>query len=365
MKKNEIIVTYGTNYKQMAKGLLLAAEIEKHIGDPDRRIGIKPNVLDACPAEDGATTHPQVVAGIIEYLQERGFDRLVIMEGSWVGGRTKEAFAACGYEDISRTYKVPLIDTQAEAGVMTECGGMDISICESVKNIDFLINVPVLKGHCQTVVTCALKNMKGLIPNTEKRRFHTLGLHDPIAHLNVGIRQNFILVDSICGDPNFEDGGHPFVTNRMYAAIDPVLCDAYGCELLGHAPAEVGYIAKAQKLGVGSSDLSQAKVRILQNYDKKPRMPVTDLVTKLSDNVEEVESCSACYAYLMPALEQLDQEGLLSGLQDKICIGQGYRGCGGVLGVGNCTRLFEHTLAGCPPVESEIYAFLKAYIQNR
>ena len=37
---------------------------------------------------------------------------------------------------------------------------MELNVCERVKEIDFLINVPVLKGHCQTKITCALKNMK-------------------------------------------------------------------------------------------------------------------------------------------------------------------------------------------------------------
>ena len=55
---------------------------------------------------------------------------------------------------------------------------MKLNVCERAANIDFLINVPVLKGHCQTKITCALKNMKGLIPNTEKRHFHAMGLHE-------------------------------------------------------------------------------------------------------------------------------------------------------------------------------------------
>lgn len=68
---------------------------------------------------------------------------------------------------------------------------MKLNVCERAANIDFLINVPVLKGHCQTKITCALKNMKGLIPNTEKRHFHAMGLHEPIAHLNAGAPSGF------------------------------------------------------------------------------------------------------------------------------------------------------------------------------
>ena len=89
---------------------------------------------------------------------------------------------------------------QLDESSEVDCAGMRLQICSSVRKLDFLINVPVLKGHCQTKITCALKNMKGLIPNKEKRHFHKLGLHKPIAHLNVGIHQDFIVVDNICGD---------------------------------------------------------------------------------------------------------------------------------------------------------------------
>ena len=83
---------------------------------------------------------------------------------------------------------------------------------------------------------------------------------------------------------------------------------------------------------------------------------------RLAENVNEVESCSACYGYLIPALQMLDEEGLLDQLKEKICIGQGYKGRTGELGIGNCTRLFGHTCEGCPPTENQMYSFLKHYI---
>lgn len=68
----------------------------------------------------------------------------------------------------------------------------------------FLINMPVLKGSGQTHIVCTRKSAKGLIPNSEKRCFHAPG-----AHLNALVRWDFILVDSICGDLDFEEGGSP------------------------------------------------------------------------------------------------------------------------------------------------------------
>jgi len=364
MNKNEIFMIYGQDMKRMAKELLKAAAIEQMIGNPGKRIGIKPNLVDAYPADMGSTTHPQIIEGIIEYLKEKGFFNLVIAEGSWVGGATAESFDVCGYRELSEKYGVPLVDTQKDTFYTCDCGDIKLNICSCVKDIDFLINVPVLKGHCQTKMTCALKNMKGLIPNAEKRRFHSMGLHKPIAYLNKGIRQDFILVDSICGDWDFEDGGNPIYTNQMYAAADPVLCDVFGCQLLKRDAKDVEKIQMAAEAGIGSTDLSSAKITYLNHPEQEVDVPITNKVLRLSEMAEEVESCSACYGYLLPAFDMLDQEGLLEQLKDKVCIGQGYRGKTGVLGVGSCTSCFQHHLPGCPPLETEMYEFLKNYIIN-
>lgn len=361
MQKKEIIVIYGNEYIKMTKELLEKADLAGMIGGKGKRIGIKPNLVSPVPAEEGATTHLEVVEGLLQYLKEHGFHNIAIMEGSWVGEKTENAFQVCGYRKLADRYGAELIDAQKEAAVETDCAGMKLHICRCAFNVDYMINVPVMKGHCQTRITCALKNMKGLIPNAEKRRFHAKGLHKPIAHLAVGIRQDFILVDSICGDLSFEDGGNPTVMNRLFAAADPVLCDAYVCRLLQYKTEEVPYIGLAEKLGAGCADLSEASVKELNAPDTAISIPDKERVMKLRELTEEVDSCSACYGYLIPALDRLEKEGRLQGFRDKICIGQGFRGKSGKLGIGNCTKEFQHSLGGCPPTENEIYEFLKAY----
>lgn len=387
VEQNQILKCYGTDYKKMTKELLAAADLIGQIPDRSCRIGIKPNLVAPGDASWGATTHPEIVAGIIEYLQEQDCRNLVIAEGSWVGDRTEEAFEVCGYRALSKQYGVPLLDAQKDTHFTEDCGGMELELCSCVKDLDFLINVPVLKGHCQTKITCALKNMKGLLPNTEKRHFHAMGLHRPIAHLAKGIRQDFIVVDHICGDLDFEDGGHPVVKNCIMAARDPVLVDAYVCGLLHYDVSDVPYIGLAEQLGAGSADLTQAEIGVLQPgrnpgsgvaaeaasplelpyltgsaiWDEE--LPYADKVVAVQDVVQEVESCSACYGYLIPALDRLREEGLLAGLKEKICIGQGYRKKHGALGVGSCTSGFDFCVKGCPPTETEIYEALKEYIK--
>lgn len=366
--KNQIWKLYGTEYKEMTKELLSKADLAGLIGGREKRVAIKPNLVVASPAEFGATTHPEVVAGIVEYLQENQFENIVIVESSWVGDRTSEAFIYCGYKELCEKYDVPFIDGQKDKWHEVDCAGMKLNIIDAVDSIDFLINVPVLKGHCQTKMTCSLKNLKGLIPNTEKSRFHRMGLHKPIAHLQAGIRQDFIVVDHICGDLDFEEGGNPVVRNCVMAAADPVLVDSYACSLLHYTPDDVPYVRMAEQLGIGSADLDSAQIIDLGGFhgyagkEMKEDLPREHKILEVSYAVNEVDSCSACYASLTGALWRLKEEGLLDKLDTPIGIGQGMQGKTGKLGVGKCTKDFDVCIMGCPPDEDKIYNELKAYI---
>lgn len=385
----QILKIFGTEYYSMTKRLLGEADAAELVRKKylslhgslsratDCRIGIKPNLVSESQPELGATTHPEIVRAIIDYLKDAGFTDIVMLEGSWVGSRTSDVYELCGYRELSEETGVPFIDLQKDLSTALNYNEKVVNICNTALGIEFLINVPVLKGHCQTGMTCALKNLKGLLPNSEKRRFHKLGLHRPIALLNKLISQDLIITDNICGDPDFEDGGHPLVRNCIMASTDPVLTDAYGCSLMRINKSDVEYILLAEALGVGSSSLDDCEIRILNNdgsggadgnygaggaetYNDK--LSPSDRVISLKDAVDDIDSCSACYGYLLPALDILKNDGLFDRLDEKICIGQGYRGQHGKLGIGNCTIGFEHCIKGCPPTENQIYEGLKAYI---
>ena len=370
IRKNQIWKIYGTEYKKMTMALLEKTDLAALISDRNLRIGIKPNLVCPTPADFGATTHPEIVAGILEYLQEHGFSHLVMAEGSWVGDKTSEALEYCGYRELSEHYGVEFKDTKKLPFHTADCGGLELNLTDIVNEVDFWINVPVLKGHCQTKMTCALKNMKGLLPDSEKRRFHRMGLHKPIAHLSAGIRQNFIVVDHICGDLDFEEGGNPVVRNCVMAAADPVLVDSYACSLLHYTPDDVPYVRMAEKLGIGSADLKAAQIIDLGGFhgysgrEMKEDLPREHKILEVSYAVNEVDSCSACYASLTGALWRLKEEGLLDKLDTPIGIGQGMQGKRGKLGVGKCTKGFDMCIMGCPPDEDKIYNELKAYIMR-
>ncbi len=225
MKKNQIFIKCGTEYKEMTKELLEACDLEGEIEkkfetksslidnseaevdcfySPDSvekqnsefglynmRIGIKPNLVAPHGSllgwhhpSGGSRRNRRISSG-------KRFFQLVIMEGSWVGDKTSESYEVCGFKSLCEKYNVPFLDMQKEKGVPVQCGDLTLNICKSVLDLDFLINVPVLKGHCQDQNHLCLKNRKGLLPNLRSAVFHALGLHDPIAHLGLAIHQDF------------------------------------------------------------------------------------------------------------------------------------------------------------------------------
>jgi uncharacterized protein (DUF362 family) len=359
MNQNDLYVIYGNTPKQMVKEILGTLKIEDTISK-DAKIGIKPNLVVAKPSTSGATTSPELVAGVIEYLQAKGYENIAILEGSWVGDRTYAAFEVCGYEKLSEIYKIPLIDLQRDKYQTYEASGMKINICDEIMKLDYLINMPVLKGHCQTKMTCALKNLKGCIPDTEKRRFHTLGLHKPIAHLNKVVKSSLIIVDGLMGDLNFEEGGNPVQMNRVIVGQDPVLMDTYIAECMGYDKSEVPYIEIAEKIGVGSSALEKAKIHELNKDSSGKKIVRSGTVQRLAKHVEEKDACSACYGSLVHALGRLDEDGKLRRLKEKIRIGQGYKGLKDEgIGVGICTKGCKFNVVGCPPKAKDIITYLE------
>ncbi len=358
--KNEIHIIYGTNPIQMVQELLEKAKIAKDL-DQGMSIALKPNLVVAKPSYEGATTSPFIVEGIIQYLLAHNYKNISIIEGSWVGDRTPRAFKICGYEAASRRYNIPLVDLQKDSSQEVMVKELSLKICQKALETNYLINIPVLKAHCQTLFTCALKNLKGCIPNSEKRRYHSLGLHKPIAYLAKALQVDLNIVDALNGDLSFEEGGNPIRMDRIILGKDPVLVDTYCSSLIGYRKEEIAYIKMAEQLGVGLADLTQTKFfEYSTELKNKVSFQPSKKAERLAQKVEALDACSACFGGLIHGLNRLEDSGKLNKLKGEILIGQGYKHQARPgLGIGNCTSGCPKYLKGCPPSALEIVEFLK------
>ncbi len=325
-------------------------------------VALKPNLVVAKAASSGATTHPEILRAVLRYLRMHGVQNVSVIEGSWVGDDTARAFDRAGYRTVAKEFGVPLYDLKTDETQTVKTAVGDMRVCKRALQTGYLINLPVLKGHCQTVMTCALKNCKGCLPDSEKRRFHSMSLHKPIAALAAFLRPAVTLVDSICGDPGFEEGGNPVQTDRLFLGDDPVQLDAYGCRLLGVDPREVPYIGYAEAFGAGAAAWSEDDVISLTSAPNASAAHTDPRA--LMKNVREKSACSACYAALAGALATLDKEG--APYTGPLAIGQGFRGADpGCPGIGNCCRGAKSFAKGCPPAQETVLEFLRGLRAER
>jgi uncharacterized protein (DUF362 family) len=368
MKAHQIFIAYGTDPRKLVQNLLQAGDVASEL-DSKMHVLLKPNLVMARPASSGITTHPELAEGVIRFLLEAGVRRITIAESSWTGGDTRRAFQICGYSRLAEKYGgsgVRLLDLKTDSVQVVEAGGDRFKVFRSVLEADYLVNLPVLKGHGATKLTCALKNLKGCIPDSEKRRYHAEGLHEPIAVLNTIIRQDLVIVDGLCGDPTSETGGNPLEMDRVILGKDPVLVDSYVAELMGYGPQTIRHIALAERLGVGSMETATALIREFGKppFQKLPRRE-NSRMKRLKALISERQACSACYGSTIYALQRLEESKDLRGLEHKICLGQGYRGTrANGLGIGSCTRGFSKYLDGCPPTGREIVEFLDSVMKD-
>ena len=353
---SEITVSYVKD-KDIINGTLKILEkslLESIITCKDIQISLKPNGVRTMLPSEGSTTHTEIIEGVIIFLQQRGVFNIEIIESAWVGDDTECVYEMLGYYKIAKKYGVKIFDLKRDKACKVKCGEFEFNICEKVLKTDFLINIPVLKIHPQTTMTCCLKNLKGCIPDSEKRRFHAIGLNAPIAWLNKAIRADFCIVDAICGDLTFEGSNNIVTRNMLICGTDPLLLDTYCAEILGYSIDDIEHLNIAAKIGVGKIYSKNTKVHEI-NSKNKPKFSgkAINLVKKLGDYVEEQSACSACYSSLIYAL---NKSGIIP--ESKISIGQGFRGKSGDIGCGNCTKLFEKYVPGCPPKVVDIVELL-------
>ena len=122
----------------------------------------------------------------------------------------------------------------------------------------------------------------------------------------------------------------------------------------------------AEALGAGCADWTQARIRELNPPVSQVVKTGRRKVVEVADAVEEVESCSACYGYLIPALDRLKEEGVSgkTGYEDMYrtgISGKDRNAWNRQLHQGVCFL----SVQGCPPTDEEIYQFLKKCIQEK
>ncbi|MFC1953730.1 DUF362 domain-containing protein, partial [Chloroflexota bacterium] len=167
----------------------------------------------------------------------------IIVESSSIGADTEESFQVAGYLKL-RDEGFEVIDLKKEENVTVPVPGgsvlKEISLPRIVVDADAIISVPRMKTHEQAKVTLSLKNMKGVLPDIFKRKFHlTFGIFQGVADLCTVIRPALSVVDGIIAMEGLgPTEGTPVKMGLIIAGKDPVAVDTTTGLVMGFEPGE-------------------------------------------------------------------------------------------------------------------------------
>ena len=148
--------------------------------EPGMNVLIKPNlVMGGSPkiSCSGITASPEVVGEVVRLVRKMGARSVVIAEGSvelpTLKLDTAAAFKWSGIQALAEKEDIPLTDLNKGPFRTFELSDhTEIEIAKAVLEADFVINIPVLKTHNQTVTTVCLKNLKGCLSTESKKKCH-------------------------------------------------------------------------------------------------------------------------------------------------------------------------------------------------
>ena len=226
---------------------------------------IKPNLTnaDAPPV----TTSVKAAEAVYKYCRSLSKAEIAIGEGCG-SGITADTFKANGYTRLADKYGIKLIDFNEEkATVLKRKDTLQLKqlyVPEIIKDA-FIISLPVLKDHCFTVTTVAMKNMFGIAPapfyrgSWNKSKLHSPSTHKSVVDICLYKKPDLCVVDASVALSGTHLSGKCRNLGLILASFDPVAVDAVGSELLGHNPKKIQYLTLADGL-LGSLD----NIEILQ-----------------------------------------------------------------------------------------------------
>ncbi len=239
-----------------------------------RRVFIKPNIVfwtKAVPFPKwGVITTTRVVEDMVIILKERGIDDITIGEGIVTRSpKDREtpahAFNSLGYDALRDRCGVKVVNVMDRPFRKVDLGdGVELGFNVDILDSDFVIDLPVLKCHSQTVVSLGIKNLKGTIDIPSRKKCHNADpekdLNFMAARLADRMPPIFTLIDGIYSNergPGFD--GKLRRTDLLVASADVLSADLAGARLLGHDPATVPHLAHAAANRNRPADLSDVE----------------------------------------------------------------------------------------------------------
>ncbi len=220
---------------------------------------LKPNLLKIARPDQAVITHPEFIRAVIR-LVKTVTDKILI--GDSPGGLVKveDIYDQCGIRQVAKQENVQLLRFDK----IKHIGGIPFA---SIKDeVDVVISLPKLKTHNLTTLTCAIKNVFGLVPGLYK-----VYCHKKAPNFQVFAQELVRIYSMATPDLSIIDGvlamqgegpsdGESYNLGLIISSADAVAADAVVAKIIGLSPFSVPSIKIAHDKKLGQADLNKIKI---------------------------------------------------------------------------------------------------------
>lgn len=240
MNSNKTVAVLRTSPERLREDIGRALDQEALAGlAPGRRTVLKING-NFNRDYPGSNTSIWFLDGLLGSLRARGFGDLTCVEGDLPEFQAKNMVVETPLGEVMRRNEVPFV-----AYEQLERDAHEVPLLLEGAQV---INVPVLHSHGHAVISCATKNLFGLLPVT-RRKYHGI-LSSKLLELYEHV-PCFTIVDGTVGmQGESTRRGDPVRCDLVMAGWDCLTLDVVAARVMGFPPESVPLLEEATRRGL-------------------------------------------------------------------------------------------------------------------
>jgi uncharacterized protein (DUF362 family) len=221
----------------------------------DKKVLLKPNLVETHRQVEHITTHPLVIRGAVEAFLTLGASDVFVAEGAGNMRDSLIVLEESGLSDVLYEDKIPFVDLNDSSVTKIVNLGKASNLTyfyfpEQVLKADIVVSIAKMKTHHWAGVTLSMKNLFGVMPGIvygwPKNVLHHAGLHECIFDVTATLKPHLAIVDGIVGMEG--DGpimGTPIKSNVLVLGNNLPAVDATCARIMGIDPQKIPYLKYA------------------------------------------------------------------------------------------------------------------------
>lgn len=225
----------------------------------DKRVLLKPNLVEPDRTSPQMTTHPAVVLAAAEVFRDWGAE-VTVGEGPGHVRDTQMALVEGGMQAALDDAHLPFADLNYQQVTWTKNRGRSSQLAgfyfpRSVLEADYIVSMPKMKTHHWVGMTASMKNLYGTIPGVvygwPKNVLHHAGIPQTVYDINASLPRSLAIIDGItCMEGDGPIMGSPKPMGLILVGPNCPAVDATAARIMGLRPENITYLnLAADKLG--------------------------------------------------------------------------------------------------------------------